>query len=187
MTKQPPGDPMTLGNMRALKSVLPRVASPMHANDRAQREKEYKRRFKLVAQTQRWAVTMTKVRIRQAVSRAPFPRWHLLSFGGPTGSESRGVVDLIAIRKDHSQPPDGMKRGDAFQIILIQVKGGYAAHPTAEDGKRLRAVARRHHAHKVLLASWKKGKAARFFSPRSKALTGKIDWVEVPDIRAVFS
>jgi hypothetical protein len=97
------------------------------------------------------------------------------------------VVDLIAIRKDHSAPRPGMKRGDAFQIILIQVKGGYAARPSAEDGERLRAVARRHHAHDVLLASWKKGKAARFFSLRLKAINGESDWVEVADMKAIFS
>jgi hypothetical protein len=38
----------------------------------------------------------------------------------------------------------GINRGDAFQILLIQVKGGYAANPTVDDGKRLRIVARRH-------------------------------------------
>jgi hypothetical protein len=31
-------------------------------------------------------------------------------------------VDLIAIRKDHSAPPLGTKRGDLFQIIQIQTK-----------------------------------------------------------------
>jgi hypothetical protein len=52
--------------------------------------------------------------------------------------ESRDVVDLVAIRKDHGRPIAGTKRGDALQIILIQVKGGSAAMPTIEDGKRLR-------------------------------------------------
>jgi hypothetical protein len=63
---------------------------------------DYRRRFKLAADTERWAVTMTKVRIRQAVTKTPFPHCHLLTFAGPDGGESRGVVDLIAIRKDHS-------------------------------------------------------------------------------------
>jgi hypothetical protein len=142
---------------------------------------EYKRRFKIAAYTERWAVTMTKVRIRQAVSATPFPRWHLLTFSGPDGGESRGVVDLIAVRKDHGTPCNGTKRGDCFQIILIQVKGGYAARPTAEDAKRLRAVARRHHACAVLLASWKKGSAARFFALRPKG-----NWLEIADLKSVF-
>jgi hypothetical protein len=102
---------------------------------------EYKRRFKIVAKTWKWAVTMTKVRIRQAVAQTPWPRWHFVTFCGPDGGESRGVVDMIAIRKDHGVPRSGTKRGDAVQIILIQIKGGHAAQPTADDGKRLRVVA----------------------------------------------
>lgn len=144
---------------------------------------EFRRRFKLAAYTERWAVTMTKVRIRQAVMKTPYPRWHLLTFAGPDGGESRGVVDLIAIRKDHGTPRYGLKRGDTFQIILIQVKGGYAARPTAEDGKRLRVVARQHGACGVLLAAWKKGKAARFFSLQNK---GASDWAEVIDLDTIF-
>jgi hypothetical protein len=142
---------------------------------------EYKRRFKIAAYTEKWAVTMTKVRIRQALAAAPFPRWHLLTFAGLGGGESRGVVDLIAIRKDHGTPCSGTKRGDCFQIILIQVKGGYAARPTPDDAQRLRAVARRHCARAVLLATWKKSSSARFF-----ALTRTGDWREVPNVKAVF-
>ena len=139
---------------------------------------EFKRRFQLAAQTEKWAVTMTKVCIRQAVAAAPFPRWHLLTFAGRDGGESRGVVDMIAIRKDHGDPYPGTKRGDLFQIILIQVKGG--AKPTPEDGKRLKIVARRHGACGILLATWKKGRAARFFVLRQSR------WNDLPDLKAVF-
>ena len=149
----------------------------------SKRSVEFKRRFKIVAYTQKWAVTMTKVRIRRAVAHAPFPRWHLLTFVGPGGGESRGVVDIFAIRKDHGNPPTGAKRGDLFQIILIQVKGGSAAKPTAEDGARLRIVSRRYGARKILLATWKKGKAAQFFlyqkSGKWKEKTGA-------DLSAIF-
>lgn len=158
------------------------VIAPMPESQK----KDYRRRFKLAAYTERWAVTMTKVRVRQAVAHAPFPRWHLLTFSGPVGGESRGVVDLIAIRKDHSTPRKGLKRGDTFQIILIQVKGGYAAKPTAEDAKRLRLVAREHGACGVLLATWKKGKSARFYSLRKKARSGVPKWAEVNDMDAIF-
>lgn len=146
---------------------------------------DYKERFRIAAYTEKWAVTMTKVRIRQAVAHAPFPRWRFVSFAGPDGGESRGAVDLVAIRKDHSECK-GLKRGDAFQIILIQVKGGYAAKPTAEDGIRLRTVARLHHARGVLLASWKKGAAAKFYTLRPKAAMGQGDWVEVEDLKPIF-
>jgi hypothetical protein len=162
---------MTLGNMRAV----------------AKRKADYAQRFKLAGQTQRWAVTMAKVAIRQAVTRTPFPRWHFVSFGGREGNEARGVVDLIAISKDHGTPRKKLKRGDTFQIVLIQVKGGAAAHPTAEDGERLRAVARHHHAQGVLLASWRIGKSAQFFALRPKASIGKTDWVELSDVSAAFS
>src|SRR5881397_711417 len=112
------------------------------------------------ALTARWAVTMVKVRIRRVASRT---RWQLVTFCGKTGGESVGVVDLLAIRKDHGPPGPGMKRGDSLQIILIQVKGGGAAMPSAEDGHRLRAVARQHGAKDILLAVWKKGAAVQFF------------------------
>jgi hypothetical protein len=84
------------------------------------------------ALTARWAVTMVKVRIRRVASRT---RWQLVTFYGKSGGESVGVVDLLAIRKDHGEPVDGIRRGDALQIILIQVKGGNAARPTLEDAR----------------------------------------------------
>jgi hypothetical protein len=59
------------------------------------RNPEYVRRFEIAAKTAKWAVTMTQVRIRQAIADNPWPHWHLLSFTGPGGRESRGVVDPI--------------------------------------------------------------------------------------------
>jgi hypothetical protein len=100
--------------------------------------------------TARWAVTMAKVRIRQVASRT---RWQLVTFYGKSGAQSVGVVDMVGIRKDHSKPMGAAKRGDALQIILIQVKGGAAARPTKEDAARLRTVAKRDGACDVLLAT----------------------------------
>jgi hypothetical protein len=82
------------------------------------------------ARTARWAVTMTKVRIRQVASRT---RSQLVTFYGKSGAESAGIVDLMAVRKDHGEPYPGSRRGDCLQIILIQVKGGSAPRPTLED------------------------------------------------------
>ncbi len=147
-----------------------------------ERNPEYVRRFGVARNTARWAVTMTQVAIRRAIADKPYPRWHFVKFDGKSGGESTGVVDLIAVRKDHSEPLDGTKRGDVLQIILIQVKGGSAAKPTPEDASRLRIVARHHGACGVLLATWKKGTAARFFSPH-KTLP---EWHEVEDLRSVF-
>src|SRR5271169_2367773 len=126
------------------------------------------------ARTGRWAVTMAKVRIRRALART---RWQLVTFCGNSGGESVGVVDLMAIRKDHGKPLPGTKRGDNFQIILIQVKGGSTPMPTAEDGNRLRAVARRHRAQRVLLATWVKGSATRIFRLRQRHAEGLLDWI----------
>ncbi len=136
--------------------------------------------------TWKWAITETKVRIRQAVAGKRAPVWHFVAFTGPKGREARGVVDLIAIRKDHSAQHNGLNRGDAFQIILIQVKGGSAAWPTPGDCRRLRAVRRKYHAHEVLLSSWKKGKAPQFLCLRQKPVKGKADWEVVEDLRAIF-
>jgi len=136
---------------------------------KAARHADYVERIARVVKNAKWAVTMSKVRIRQAVARTPWPHWHLLTFAGPRGREARGVVDMIAIRKDHGKPYPGTKRGDTLQIILIQVKGGAAARPTVKDGIRLRTVAQRHGARGILLATWKKGKSAKFFSLRTEA------------------
>ena len=133
------------------------------------------------ALTARWAVTMTKVRIRGVASRT---RWQLVTFYGKSRGESVGVVDLLAIRKDHGKPVTGIKRGDALQIVLIQVKGGAAARPTSEDAARLRIVAKRHCAHHVLLATWKKGRAARFF--RLRRASAREAWTEITDLDLVF-
>jgi hypothetical protein len=124
------------------------------------------------ALTARWAVTMAKVRIRRVVSRT---RWQLVTFYGKSGGESVGVVDLLPIRKDHSEPVGAARRGDALQIILIQVKGGSAAKPTLEDAARLRVVAKKHGARHVLLATWKKGTAGAFLSLAQSDCQGSLD------------
>jgi hypothetical protein len=144
---------------------------------------EYIRRFAIARTTSRWAVTMAQVAIRRAIAGNPYPRWHFVKFDGKDGGESRGVVDLIAVRKDHSAPASGLKRGDALQIILIQVKGGGAAKPTPEDATRLRVVKRHHGACGILLATWQKGRAAQFYSLRDRPS----EWHKVDDLRRIFA
>jgi hypothetical protein len=135
------------------------------------------------ARTARWATTMTKVRIRRISART---RWQLVEFRGDTGGESVGIVDLLAVRKDHRGPQGAMRRGDALELIFIQVKGGTAAMPTADDWKPLRAVARRHRAKRLLLAIWQKGKAVQFFTPKTKPANGRLLWTEVDDLNPIF-
>jgi len=144
---------------------------------------DWKKAQKQAARTAKWAVTMTKVRIRRVMART---RWQLVTFCGVLGGESVGVVDLLAVRKDHRQPRLGLKRGDALQLILVQVKGGKAAMPTADDVRRLREVAKRHRVQEVLLGSWKRGTQVQFFRLRSKSIGGLRDWQEVTDIEKVF-
>lgn len=86
-----------------------------------------------------------------------------MDFGGKTKSEARGIVDLIAIRKDHRQDGPGLKRGDLFEIVLIQTKGGSAPRPTPDDLARLSRVARHHRAKAVILAEWRRGEKIELF------------------------
>jgi hypothetical protein len=126
---------------------------------------------------------MAKVRIRRVAART---RWQLVTFYGKQGGESVGVVDLLAVRKDHGTPLPGMKRGDSLQIILIQVKGGTSAMPTAEDGMRLRAVGKRHGAEQLLLGVWKAGKQVRFYALQLRHPFHDGDWTEVTDLGKIF-
>src|SRR5690349_3056071 len=71
----------------------------------------------------------------------PAPRWQLVGFPGPAGRESAGIVDLLAIRKDHTTVIGDFKHGDLFEIILIQIKGGGAKRPGTKDILCLKAVA----------------------------------------------
>jgi len=90
-------------------------------------------------------------------------RWNVVEFGGKTKAEARGIVDLIAIRKDHRREAQGLKRGDLFEIVLIQTKGGTALRPTNDDIVRLKKVARHHRAKVIVLAEWHRKKELNLF------------------------
>jgi hypothetical protein len=105
--------------------------------------------------TAKWARTMTKWLI--SYRRRKGARWNVVDFGGRTGSEARGIVDLMAVRKDHRSDGRAFRRGDRFEIILIQTKGGSARCPTPEDRARLLRVAKHHRAESVVFASWRRG------------------------------
>lgn len=97
---------------------------------------------------------MTKWVIAQTPTKT---KWQLVDFLGPKGFESRGIVDLIAMRKNHRTAIANAKRGDSFEIILIQVKGGDGGWPSIEDTCRLLAVSKAHQATQVVLSAWNKG------------------------------
>lgn len=142
------------------------VAESVALSDRARRAVRKRRSNERVAaarRTARWAVTMTRVLITKAAASAPRGRrWSVLSFYGPMGAESRGIVDLLAIRKNHAMEADGFSRGDLFEMILIQVKGGTSPNPTADDIRRLSLVRDHYRAKDVVLASWQQGRAPTF-------------------------
>jgi hypothetical protein len=52
-------------------------------------------------------------------------------------------MDPLAIPKNHKKPKATFQAGRPFEIILIQIKGGGARSPNADDICRLRAVAKR--------------------------------------------
>jgi hypothetical protein len=105
--------------------------------------------------------------------------WQLVGFPGPNGGESRGIVDLLAIRRDHSsRAHDVFRPGDLFEIIVVQIKGGRAPWPSAEDIRRLRSVRRYYHAKCIVLADWVKGKSPNLY------VLGR-DW-DKKDAEAVF-
>lgn len=111
--------------------------------------------------TSRWAKIMTKWLITKNCKDGA--KWHVVNFVGSANAESRGVVDLIAIRKDHHSKKYKVKIGDLFDIILIQVKGGSAPLPTSVDIARLKKVARHHRAKAVVLSEWKPKKRLQLY------------------------
>jgi hypothetical protein len=134
--------------------------------------------------TARWARIMVKWWITK--SRAA-RGWEIVNFTGPAGRESRGIVDFLLIRKDHR--PGAVARGDFFEIILVQVKGGSAGRPSREDLARLRLVADHYHARAVVLAEWVKGSKVRFSQLKPvAAVTQKLDpWDEVEHPKLLFA
>ena len=137
--------------------------------------------------TAKWATIMTKWRIGFQTSGKrvgspkvkPTRRWQLVSFPGPAGRESTGIVDLMAIRKNHAKSDSRFKRGDLFEIILVQIKGGGARRPMMDDIKRLRAVAKRYNARAVVLAQWIKGNQLKFYSLGNNSRDLRKAWEEV--------
>jgi hypothetical protein len=109
--------------------------------------------------TGRWAETMFR-----ALSARVADRWQFVSFRGSGKGEWRGVVDVVAIRKNTVQPKQKrLKRGDLFDIVLVQIKGGTARGPTKDDEKRLRLVARIYNARAIVQFQWRRGKSSKFY------------------------
>ena len=126
--------------------------------------------------TGRWAEI-----IFRALSSRDANRWQFISFRGAKQGEWRGVVDVLAIRKNTEQPTgEVLKRGDLFDIILVQIKGGSAPSPSKQDRMRLREVGKRYRAKAIVLFEWRKGVWSNFYR-----LDRKLEWVQT-DGKALF-
>lgn len=112
-------------------------------------------------------------------------KWQVVSFNGKAGQESKGIVDMIAIRKNHSQSVTAPHRGDLFEIILIQVKGGGADFPSSVEIDRLVNVKDHHRADKVVLTEWKRGeKLCCYLLPdTSKPVTASEIFGKIPSAK----
>jgi hypothetical protein len=107
----------------------------------------------------------------RALSARVAKRWRFVSFRGRGRGEWRGVVDVLAIRKNTSVPSNTvLKRGDLFDIILIQMKGGSAKLPSVDELHRLRVVGKYYRAQEIVLFNWERGRRTSF-STLDTALT----------------
>src|SRR5438477_11278787 len=98
--------------------------------------------WKKAGNTDRW----TEILFRALTSRVA-KRWRFVLFRGTGGGEWRGIVDVLAVRKDTSHSNHELfKSGDLFDIILVQMKGGAARKPNGPEIQRLAAVAKRYRA-----------------------------------------
>lgn len=130
--------------------------------------------IKKVIKTEKWAKIMTKQSITFHTPKRG-KTWQIVSFEGPKGRESKGIVDLIAVRKDfqsHQTKILPLKKGDLFEIVLIQVKGGALRWPKKQDIERLKKVRKYYHAKHIIFVHWSKGS-----QPLMYRLNNKHPWI----------
>jgi len=134
------------------------------------------------------AVEITKWRINQLDIR---PKWQLVEFMGKKGKESAGIVDILAIRKDHKKLKIvGFKPGDLFEIMVIQVKGGGARWPSKEEINRLQRVAEYYIANDVVLCTWKNEQLVPYHLKNldyRKKLNPHDAWKQVSSLEELFT
>jgi hypothetical protein len=100
----------------------------MVAGKKAAHTKKWRRAQRLAHATGKSAKTFTKYFLRKHGYRAT-------SFDSRRGYEGKGIVDLVAVKRDTKDP-------DLLMIVLFQVKGG-RARVTPDEITRLRRAARR--------------------------------------------
>jgi hypothetical protein len=150
----------------------------------------WKRAERRAARTAKWATTMAKQQLTH-VSGGKKPgtkavvRWQLVDFLGPNGRESAGIIDVVAIRKDHRPGKNGLKPGDRLEIVLLQIKGGTARRPTSSDIVRMRRVAKAHGAAAVVLVEWQLKKALQYSRLKPGRTSPKDAWDQI-DLEELF-
>jgi hypothetical protein len=101
---------------------------PLSAGQKAAHTRKWRRASAKAHATARNAKTFA----RYALSKAG---WRVVSFDTPNGYEYKGVVDLVAIKRNNRSP-------DELTVMLVQVKGG-SARVTAAERLRLRIAAKK--------------------------------------------
>jgi hypothetical protein len=144
------------------------VGKAMTPHEKAWRTRRKRQILAKVMYTEKWSNTMTRWLVRFASDKEH--AWRCVTFEGTSHRESRGIVDMLAIRKDHRAKGGVLKRGDLFEIILIQVKGGAAGWPHADDLRRLRVVQRRYGAKTVVLSRWRKATLLNLYSLKASGI-----------------
>lgn len=134
--------------------------------------------------TEKSALAITKWRLGQLDIS---PRWRLVEFTGRKGHESIGVVDILAVRKDHERMVKkvGLKPGDLFEMILIQVKGGGASWPSLDDIRRLQVLRRYYNAKEVILTELKDLRL-NFYRLNQGQTSPKNSWIRLSSPIEVF-
>ena len=125
------------------------------------------------------ATEATKLRILQIDNKNEAPRTQFVEFTGPKGGESNGIVDLLAIKKNHDQEKTkniGCNVNDLLDIIHIQVKGGDSSSPTPDDKRRMKIVSKYYQCRETLLSEWN---PARYSEVKFSRLNPQNEWERV--------
>jgi len=131
------------------------------------------------------ATQATKLRILQIDNKNEAPRTQFVEFTGPKGGESNGIVDLLAIKKNHDQEKTkniGCNVNDLLDIIHIQVKGGDSSIPTPDDKRRMKIVSKYYQCRETLLSEWN---PAKYSEVKFSRLNPQNEWERV-DEKTIF-
>ena len=129
--------------------------------------------------TDKWTQTMFNHQTNKMAHR-----WKFTPFRGKKKRDSKGVVDVLAIRRntaDPNKPP--LKANDLFEFILVQLKGGGALFPSQDDLARLWAVRDHYDAKEVVLFERRKSRCT--FSVLRKSRDEVLEWVK-SDRHSIF-